>query len=151
MNLRRIQPRKQFNEEEQEELQQEKPKRTRIRKRPEKEKSPLTGFLAFAVLIGIGVLFLFSTLSDSDPKVQGVKTTREQEQMTKEASVAASAIRGRFEDRLESIKEQVLGLTDEDIVANSPQVEKIIEDLQSLQKLPQKQVKQTCEAICEAL
>lgn len=129
----------------------EKPKRTRKKQKIEKEKSPLSGFLAICVLVVIGLLFAYTRLDDSDNQVKGLQTVREREEVSQEASQAATAIRGRFEDRLESVKDQVENLRAEDVVENSPQIEKIIEDLQSLQGLPKRQVKQTCQAICDSL
>lgn len=155
MNLRKLQKvdpdEKESVENKEEIVVEERPKRTRKKQKPEKEKSPLSGFLAVCVLVVIGLVFAYSQLGDSSSQVKGSQTIREKEQVTKEASQAATAIKGRFEERLDSIKDQVEDLRAEDVVENSPQIEKIIQDLQSLQGLPKQQVKKTCQSICDSL
>jgi uncharacterized protein HemX len=151
MNLRKLT--RQSEEEapqEPEKKEAEKPKRTRIKKE-EKQKSPLSGALALTVLAGIGILFFFSTFTNSDPQVKGVQTEKEKIQTTKQASEAASTIRGRLEDRLESIKERVSELDPEDAVENAPQINKLIEDLQALQNTPSEGIENACHAVCDSI
>lgn len=147
MDLRKIEPR-----EEDEKLSKpvEKTKRQSRLKR-EKEPSPLSGLLAVGLIIGIGVLFVFSSLSPREPQVKGVADKKEEAKRSKEVENASSAIRERVDDRLEAVKEQVAGLTQEDVVVDSPQVQKIITDLQALQGLPANQAREACESICQSI
>ena len=147
MDIRKIEPR---NDEENETVKlPEKQKRTRPSRR-EKNPSPLSGLLAIGVIIGIGILFVFSTLTDQAPQVKGVQDTKKIEK-TKDVEAASSAIKGRVDDRLENIKDQVEDLSGQDFVTDSPQVQKVINDLQSLQGLPADQARDVCESICKSI
>lgn len=146
MDLRKIEPRE---EDEKHSKPADKPKR-QSRLKPEREPSPLSGLLAVGLIIGIGVLFVFSSLGPQ-PQVKGVTDKKEEAKRSKDVENASSAIRERVDDRLESVKEQVAGLTQEDIVVDSPQVQKIITDLQALQGLPANQAREACESICQSI
>ena len=60
-------------------------------------------------------------------------------------------IQGSAQERLNIIKKQVEELSVSDIASSSPQVQKVIKDLQSLQNYPKDQAKQMCENICKSL
>lgn len=53
--------------------------------------------------------------------------------------------------RLEGLKEEVNKLDVADMVASSPQVDKIFKDLESLRDLPHNQMKEACYNICKGL
>lgn len=55
------------------------------------------------------------------------------------------------QERLNTIKKQVEQLSISDIASSSPQVQKVIKDLESLQNYPKDQAKQMCENICKNL
>lgn len=129
----------------------ERPKRTRIKKKEEREKNPLSGALALTVLAGIGILFFLTTVLNNDPQVKGVQTEKEREKAQMQASEAASTLRSRFQERLKSIQERVAELDPEDATSNAPQINKLIEDLQALQGMPQKSVENACHAICDSI
>lgn len=51
-------------------------------------------------------------------------------------------------EKIDSIKQQVLGLNIAEIASSSPQVQKIISDIKSLEQYPTNQVKEICRKIC---
>lgn len=148
MDIRKIETRS--TEESHDFVKPEKPRRPRSSRR-EKEPSPLSGLLAIGVIIGIGVLFAFSTLTNQNASVRGVQDKKEPLNSSKNASEAATAIRNRVDDRLEAVKEQVADLSGQDFIADSPQVQKIITDLQALQGLPAGKAREVCESICQSI
>lgn len=83
--------------------------------------------------------------------VEGAKVEEKKEEKEKENTLTASGIRETVEDRLESIKEEVMDLKPLDIATSSPQVQKIIKDIQSLEQYPRNQAKEICEDICKSL
>lgn len=56
-----------------------------------------------------------------------------------------------IQDKLGAIQQEVSNLNVTDIASSSPQVKKIIEDLQSLQDYPKNQAKDVCTKICSGL
>lgn len=54
-------------------------------------------------------------------------------------------------NQLNSIKTEAQNINVVDIATSSPQVQKVINDLKSLENLPQSQIKQACEKICNGL
>lgn len=152
MNIRKLRSQKDPEDVEELDIKEvEKPKRTRIKKKEEREKNPVSGALALVVLFGIGLLFVFTTFTNSKPQVKGVQVETPKEEISKQASTAASTIRGRIDDRLDSIKDRVSKLNPEDAVSNAPQIEKLIEDLEALQGMPQESVENVCHTVCDAI
>ncbi|MBI2026120.1 MAG: hypothetical protein HYT06_01940 [Candidatus Levybacteria bacterium] len=67
---------------------------------------------------------------------------------TKELS---NSIREGIQSNINNLKTQAQNLDVAEIATSSPQVQKIINDLKSLQDLPKSQLKSTCERICSGL
>lgn len=57
-------------------------------------------------------------------------------------------VQGAVKEKIDSIKQQVLGLNIAEIASSSPQVQKIINDVQSLQQYPSNEFKAICKQIC---
>lgn len=55
------------------------------------------------------------------------------------------------EQKLNQIKAQVTNLSIQDIASSSPQVQKVINDLKSLESYPKDQAKQMCDNLCKSL
>lgn len=126
------------------------------------------GILVF--LIGSGVFaktyFLDSTSSvvRSDPSkaqelVEGANTsvfktsevTPTPYKKSSLSSFSSSSIQEGVQKQLETIKEQAANLNVSDVVQNSPQYKKVVEDLQNLQGLPKEEAKKACLSVCESL
>lgn len=56
-----------------------------------------------------------------------------------------------LEKQIESIKKEVNAINIDEIASSSPQIQKIINDVGSLEKLPQSQLKDACFKICSGL
>jgi TolA-binding protein len=116
-----------------------------------KEKSVYGGIFALLVIIVLFVLFQFTNIF-SPRMVKGIKTDRtrslaDQQKVQK----AKENLEESIQERLEHIKQQVANLQPEDILQDSVQFQRIIEDLRGLQRIPRSQLKQTCESICQKL
>ncbi len=59
-------------------------------------------------------------------------------------------IQADAQQKLNEIKQQITNLNVADIASSSPQVQKVINDLKSLQEYPKDQAKQMCENICKS-
>lgn len=59
-------------------------------------------------------------------------------------------VQAAVEDKVEDIKREVGNLKVEDIATSSPQVQKILKDIQALQQYPKNQAKELCENLCKS-
>lgn len=56
-----------------------------------------------------------------------------------------------LQQKLDDLKQQVTTLDIADITSSSPQIQKVIHDMESLQNVPRSQAKQACMNICSSL
>lgn len=83
-----------------------------------------------------------------ETKVAGVNTKKD---ISSSNSKSIGKLKTDLQGRLDSVKKDVEGLTVSDVASSSPQLKKIIDDLQNLQKLPRNQAKEACYNICKGL
>ncbi|MDO8657345.1 MAG: hypothetical protein Q7K55_01295 [Candidatus Levybacteria bacterium] len=122
----------------------------------------IIGLLAIVILFGIGfgvkeiaVKQIASFKDLYKTKVAGVSTKKEQESLNEKSkeqpSVQSFKWKEDMQERLDLLKKEVGGLNVSDIASSSPQIKKLIEDLQGLQQLPRNQAKEACYNICRGL
>lgn len=85
--------------------------------------------------------------------IKGVATQEELNAQAKKINPPAInlPVQKIIQDKLGIIQQEVNNLNVVDIASSSPQVKKIIEDLQSLQDYPRNQTKDICTKICSSL
>jgi len=112
------------------------------------DKKKITLFLIAAiVLIGIGFeakdLILGTSTSPSPavvkPDIKGVATQ------------VVPEIKKNVQDQLDNLKSEAQNVNLVEIASSSPQVQKVINDLKTLQNYPNDQLKSTCEKVCNSL
>ena len=92
---------------------------------------------------------------NSPSNVKGASTDAQSDSSSEEKnqapvfSFSASNIQTTAQEKLNSIKKQVEDLNIQDIASSSPQIQKMINDLKSLENYPKNQAKQMCENICK--
>jgi hypothetical protein len=99
-----------------------------------------------ALLIAGGILFKVRILgqnSESTKSVKGIGV--EQKNAEPETRVNIQEVIG---EKLNNLKQEVSGLDVMEIASSSPQVQKIINDIKSLEQYPTNQVKEICRKIC---
>ena len=79
--------------------------------------------------------------------VQGVATERK----TPQINYSTDALQNVVEKNVDMIKTEVNSLDTAEIATSSPQIQKIINDLKSLQQYPRNQVKTMCMNVCNSL
>lgn len=96
-----------------------------------------------------------NTLSGS---VKGTSVKRQeditkdlQEELKKIFSSPSDNLKTSVREKMESITKQVSNLKAEEIASSSPQVQKIINDLKSLEDYPKNQAKENCQRICDSI
>jgi hypothetical protein len=60
-------------------------------------------------------------------------------------------VREAVREKIESLKREISGLDVVEIASSSPQVQKILNDIKSLQEYPENQMKEFCNNICSRL
>lgn len=110
-------------------------------------------FISIIILIAfaykIKTSFLDKNINSFLGKVKGANTKNER--VSQDKTDNSSVLRGDLQEKLDSVKKQVTNLNVSDIASSSPQVKKVIEDLQFLQQLPRNQAKEACYNICKSL
>ncbi len=94
------------------------------------------------------------TLQPNSEKVAGATTSNAEDSSSsteKGTARFSSSLQKSVSRTIESIKEDVKDLNVTEIATSSPQVQKIIKDIQSLQKYPESQAKEMCQKICSSL
>ena len=62
-----------------------------------------------------------------------------------------SNLKTNIQDQLNTIKQEASGINLAEIATSSPQVQKVIDDIKSIQNLPRNQAKDFCEQVCNGL
>ena len=60
-------------------------------------------------------------------------------------------LKTNIQDQLNTIKQEASNINLTDIATSSPQVQKVIDDIKSIQNLPRSQAKSFCEQVCSGL
>ncbi len=100
-----------------------------------------------------------NSLPNASPIVsalKGVKGAATQEELNAQAKktnppAVNLPVQKLVQDQLKVIQQEVSNINVADIASSSPQVKKVIEDLQSLQDYPRNQAKDVCTKICSGL
>lgn len=109
--------------------------------------------IALVVLLGlIASLVYFSGVY----KVKGENTKESKAQFQKAVegaieSVDAPTVKETIQEKIDEIKTDASSIDVVEIASSSPQVQKIINDIKSLENYPKDQVKGMCEKICDSL
>lgn len=102
-------------------------------------------FIVFVILV-VGLLvylsktFVLDKHNFSKKSVKGTKT-----------QPSIPTLETALKQKLDSVKQEISHLDIKDVASSSPQVQKIINDLNSLKELPSHQAKEICQKICSSL
>lgn len=76
------------------------------------------------------------------------------ESQTKESSFSLPSsedVKAGIQQKLDTIRQEVSGIKLEEIASSSPQIQKVINDIKSLEQYPRNQAKDLCNKICSGL
>lgn len=108
--------------------------------------------IAIALLIVIMFLLLGSTNIDTDKiKKTGQSFKKEVGGTSTKSINPVSDIKNALEDQIETIQKEAKNINIAEVASSSPQIQKIIKDLKSLENVPADQAKNLCEKICSGL
>lgn len=112
------------------------------------------GYAAKIIVLDKNTLRTFS-VTRSPGLVAGARVEKKDDPENKEKipsfSGFSATIQTNAAQKLDAIKEQVANLKVEEIASSSPQVQKLINDLKTLEQYPKSQAKQMCENVCKSL
>lgn len=107
--------------------------------------------LFLIILLVVGIYFfksrvLDTDLSPQDPKsVKGVSSKEKSKNKENDVSVD---IQKAVKEKINSLKQEVSSLNIIEVASSSPQIQKIINDIKSLEQYPTNQAKEICRQIC---
>lgn len=64
---------------------------------------------------------------------------------------ASNFIKNGIQEKIDAIKEEATGLNVKEVASSSPQIQKVINDLKTLENVPKNQAKETCKKMCDGL
>lgn len=105
-------------------------------------------FLLLGVLV-ILIALILVYLIKTEPKVKGLHTyvPPAQDSFDKKSSQVSQALDNKIQD----IRGEVMGLDVSEVATSSPQIQKVINDIKSIQDLPSSKAKEACQKICSGL
>ncbi len=106
--------------------------------------------VVIAILI-IAIGFQLKSYLIADQNSPKVSEKLKKQVKSTNTSDLSNNIREGIEESFNNLKNQAQGLDVAEIATSSPQVQKIINDLKTLQDLPKSQLKSTCERVCSGL
>ncbi|MBI4096400.1 MAG: hypothetical protein HY425_01655 [Candidatus Levybacteria bacterium] len=102
-------------------------------------------------LLAIGAYFYkthFLDKSLSPKEVKSVKGVSLEDKNRNGGKNTNIDIQGTVKDKLDNLKQEVSGLNISEIASSSPQIQKIINDIKSLEQYPVNQIREVCRQIC---
>jgi hypothetical protein len=110
------------------------------------KKRIIIAVIAVILLIVGGAFLKANFFAGSSRQSQSVKGANAEEVKTE--SIPKIDIQGAVKEKMNNLKEQVSSLSIAEIESSSPQVQKIINDIKSLEQYPTNQIKEICRKIC---
>lgn len=94
-------------------------------------------------------LFSKNPLTSFTKDIKGIETKDNPGLTDSTASTQPlSGLQKAVSEKLETIKQEITTLNVTDIASSSPQFQKVINDLQSLQQYPRNELKDVCQKVC---
>ena len=110
----------------------------------------LIAILAVLTLLGYGIkTFVLGKNIDFFSKKTTLGTSTQKQENASLPS--ASRLQNSLQQKLDSIKQEVSKLDIAEISSSSPQIQKLIKDLNALKDYPANQAKEICQNICNSL
>lgn len=106
--------------------------------------------LSIIILVFIGIR-VKSHFLDSNYSLQDTNTVKKEQVKGITTQDLSNGIRQSIQQDINKIKTEAQNINVVDIATSSPQVQKVINDLKSLQNLPKNQFKEACEKVCNGL
>jgi hypothetical protein len=104
------------------------------------------------VLLGIVFLIILVFITVGSSKVDSKDLAKKGVQgVTTRVNNPVNEIRSAIQDKIETIQTEAKNVDIAEVASSSPQVQKIINDIKSIENYPSDQAKGLCEKICSGL
>lgn len=119
------------------------------------QKIILSLFVFIGIIIG-GIYIKQSLFDHETTRIKGAKVQlkdKEETSSTEEKespNISYPNLQNEFQKKLNQVQNEIEGLSLGEIASSSPQVRKILKDVESLQEYPANQARQMCENICRS-
>jgi len=103
-------------------------------------------FLALFLMVGgyfFKIHFLDKNLPQASKSVKGVST--EEKRIEPDLKTNVQEV---VKEKINSLKQEVSNLSIVEVASSSPQVQKVLNDIKSLEQYPTNQIKEICRKIC---
>lgn len=115
------------------------------------DKKKIAIFLLILLLVGGVLSYGFENQKLLPQKeVRGTQTI-EQKEEPKVEPPSLTNLQNTFEERFNDVRKEAEKIDVAEVASSSPQVQKVINDIKSLQNYPQSRAKEACFNICEGL
>lgn len=105
----------------------------------------------FFVIVGILVVLELKNMFFPNVQILGDSTKATSAQVQKLDIHPPVNVASQVNSKIDEIKENVSSLNAAEIASSSPQVQKVLRDIQGIKDLPADQAKQACLKICSGL
>ncbi len=106
-------------------------------------------FAIFLLIVAIvGGYFFKTKVLGSQNSPQSAKSVEGISAKQEDVKNLGASIQDAVKEKINSLKQEVSGLNLSEIASSSPQVQKIINDVKSLEQYPVNQAKEICKKIC---
>lgn len=140
---------------EEEEKLEEAPKKSRKEKKEEEElvwdkrriiiAFVLVAFILFGLRQVKGMFF-------PNTNILGESTVKKASEVDKPSVIGPGVdIEGNVTSKFEDIKDNIVNLDPEEVASSSPQIQKVLRDIEGLKDLPADQARNTCMKICSGI
>jgi hypothetical protein len=147
---------KEKEKDEEEKLESEAPKKSRRAEKKEedeliwdKKRVVIAFLLIFFILFGLrqakGMFF-------PNVNILGESTVKKASEIDKpEVDGPGLGIESNVSSKFEDIKDNIVNLDPEEVASSSPQIQKVLHDIQGIKDLPADQARNTCMKICSGI
>jgi len=126
-------------------------KREDIHKQPLDKRKIILGLVSLVFLIGIILYSTKTTFLGDTVKRESVKGIQTSTGLSIKRQLPAFSIQSTVEDKVNSIRDEVSKLDVKEVASTSPQVQKVLNDIKSMQNYPRNQAKEACRQVCDKL
>jgi len=128
-----------------------------VEEKEEWNKKRIIIVICFASILLVGVAYLVKrgilgiSHEFGSKVIQGANTSRQEGQNKlgePESQDSSFPLEKSIKEKLDTLKKEVADLSIEDIASSSPQIQKIINDFNSLKQYPVDEIKNICREIC---
>lgn len=112
-------------------------------------KKILVGVLVIGLIVATSFWWFFN--EGKLGQVKGVKIEKSNQKFSSDSSTISLPSQVELQEKMNNIKQEVMNLNVSEVASSSPQIQKVIKDLKSLEEYPRTKASEVCQQICNSL